>query len=270
MKDFFSTIGMDQQPVEYFFGIYHLIYFLIFLLGFVITFHFLKKFDRKKQDRIISIFLIVILFMKYSVEGIFIYEYYNVFPALSKYAHPFLDVNTFISFQLCGVMNILLPIVIWFDIKPLKTFTFSTSILGGLAVVFYPVTVLFGDPFIITMPMIRSAVVHFFLIFIPLFLIYRGDVKIKGKNWYQVAIGILSVAAWAMFGNLFIDSEANNMYLMVNPFLDGPVPILNQMPNGWHVFTLAIAVTIGYFIVFQLAKLFSNLNIWFINKKNLN
>lgn len=270
MKDFFSTIGMDQQPTEYFFGPYHLLYFFIFLLSFALTFYLLTKFNRKWQNRIISIFLILILFMKYSVEGIFIYEYYNVFPALSKYPHPFLDVNTFISFQLCGVMNILLPIVVWFDIKPLKTFTYLTSILGGLAVVFYPVTVLFGDPFIITMPMIRSVVVHFFLVLIPLFLIYRGDLKVKGKNWYQVAIGLLSVAAWAMIGNLFIDSEANNMYLMVNPFLDGPIPVLNQTPNGWHVFILAVAVTFGYFIVFQIAKLFENLNIWFINKKNLN
>jgi hypothetical protein len=259
LSGFFSTTGMDQQPKDYFFGPYHLIYFLIAATIIVSLFFFLKNKPRKIQDRYITIFLIIILILKYSTEGLFIYEYNHVFPALSKYPHPFWDINTFFSFQLCGVMNILLPIVIWFNIKPLKGFVFASSILGGLAVLFYPVTVLYGDPFMITLPMVRSAFVHMFLILIPVFLIYRGDVVLNAKKWKHIAIGLLSLAAWAMFGNLFIDKNANNMYLMSNPFYGGPIPILNRLPNGYHVIFLAVAVTIGYFIVFQIAGIFTRL-----------
>lgn len=256
LADFFTTIGMDEQPINYFFGTYHLLYFLLFLVSFIGLFIILVKQNKKKQDIFINISLILILFLKYITEVLFIYEYYNVFPAYSSYPHPFLDVNTFFSFQLCGVMNIVLPITIWFNIKPLKPFVYLTSILGGLAVVLYPVTVLYGDPFQITLPMLRSSVVHFFLVFIPLFLIYRGDIKMEKKYWYHIAIGLLSIAAWAMIGNLFIDTTANNMYLMINPFLNGPVPILNTIKSGWHNIILTIMVSIGYFLIYQFAKLF--------------
>ncbi len=257
LADFFSTIGMDEQPIEYFFGIHHLVYLLINIILFVFIFKFLQKHNKKRQDYFINIALILIIFLKYLGEALFIYEYYNIIPAYSSYPHPFWDINTFFSFQLCGVMNILLPIVIWFDIKPLKTFVFSTSILGGLAVIFYPVTVLYGAPYQITLPIIRSSVIHFFLVLIPLFLIYRGDLVLDKKKWWQVAIGLVTVAGWAMIGNLFIDKDANNMYLMSNPFYQGPIPIINQLPNGYHVIFLTVAVTLGYIITFNIARYFT-------------
>lgn len=257
LADFFSTIGMDEQPIEYFFGIHHLVYLLINIGLFVVLFTFLKRQTKKRQDYFINVALILILVLKYLGEALFIYEYYNIDPAYSSYPHPFWDINTFFSFQLCGVMNIVLPIVIWFDIKPLKTFVFATSILGGLAVIFYPVTVLFGAPYQITLPIIRSSVIHFFLVLIPLFLIYRGDVVLDKKKWWQVAIGLISIGIWAMFGNLFIDRYANNMYLISNPFYQGPIPIINQLPNGYHVIFLIVAVTLGYIITFNIAKYFT-------------
>jgi len=253
---FFTTSGMDDHPLEYLFGVYHLIYFLGFVVLFSLIFMLLKKLNRKNQDRLINIALILIIFLKYITEVLFIYEYYNVSPSYSSYPHPFLDINTFISFQLCGVMNILLPITIWFDLKKLKPFVYLTSILGGLAIVLYPVTVLFGDPFQITLPMLRSVLVHFFLVLIPVFLIHRGDLKLQKKQALSIAIGILTVAAWAMFGNLFIDSTANNMYLMVNPFYQGPIPVLSDIPSGWHVFLLLFMVTGGYILIYNITKLF--------------
>jgi len=259
LATFFSTTGMDQQPTEYLFGFYHLIYLLVFIFSFFIIFTLLLKKSRKKQNTFVNFALILILLLKYSVELIFVYEYYQIAEPYSSYPHPFLDINTFFSFQLCGVMNILLPVVIWFNIKPLKFFVYLSSILGGLSVIFYPVTVLYGDPFIFTLPMLRSIIVHFFLIFIPLFLIYQGDIKIEKKKAYQLVVGILLTAVWAMFGNLLINNNANNMYLMSNPFFGGPIPLINALPNGWHVLFLAFAVTIGYTIAFNIAKAFQKL-----------
>ncbi len=254
---FFSTIGMDEQPINYFFGGYHLLYLMLNLLMFVVLFWVIHQKPRAKQDKFINISLVVIIFLKYAGEALFIYEYYNVSPAYSNYPHPFLDINTFFSFQLCGIMNILLPITIWFNIKKLKPFIYATSILGGLAVIFYPVTVLFGDPYQITFPIVRSSVVHFFLVLIPMILIARGDARLRRQDWYQIAIGLLLTGVWAMFGNLVIDKNANNMYLMVNPFLNGPIPIINQLPNGWHIIFLVVAVTFGYMVTFNFARLFT-------------
>ncbi|MFO7968781.1 MAG: YwaF family protein [Candidatus Izemoplasmatales bacterium] len=256
LSNFFTTIGMDEQPSYYFFSNYHLVYLLINIIFFILLFKYLKNKPIKLQNKIISIALVLILLLKFAGEALFIYEYYFIDESYSTYPHAFFNINTFFSFQLCGIMNILLPFVIWFNIKPLKDFVFATAILGGLAVIFYPVTVLYGEPFRITFPIIRSSVIHFFLIFIPLFLIYRGDFKLRKANWTKVAIGLLLTAAWAMFGNLFIDQNANNMYLMSNPFNGGPIPVINILGNGYHVLFLAGAVTIGYIIVFQISYLF--------------
>lgn len=263
LRDFFSTIGMDEHPGRYFFSNFHLIYLLISLIAFIVLFRFLKKQSKQTQNKYISGFLILMIILKYAGEALFIYEYYFVEEVYSSYQHSFWDVNTFFSFQLCGIMNIILPIVIWFDIKPLKDFVFATSILGGLAVMFYPVTVLYGTPFMITLPILRSTIVHFFLVFIPLFLIHRGDFSFNKYRWHYIALGLILTALWATFGNIFIDPTANNMYLFENPFLNGPIPVINTLPNGWHVLFLAVAVTFGYIIVYHLALAFENKKVSF-------
>lgn len=256
LSNFFSTVGMDEQPIEYFFGGAHFIYLLFNIILFIVLWKLLKRQDKKTQDKIITIFLVFIIVLKYAGDALFIYEFNNVTPALSSYPHTFWDVDTFFSFQMCGVTNILLPIVIWFNIKPLKEFIYASSILGGIAVILYPVTVLYGDPFIITLPIVRSTFVHFFLLFIPLFMINRGDHKLRGKNSWKVALGVILLALWALFGNLVIDVGDNNLYLMENPFYGGPIPLLNIFPNGWHNFLLAALVTIGYVLIYQFTRVF--------------
>jgi len=256
LSTFFSTIGMEESAGDYFFAWPHFLYLLLNIVLFIVLWHFLKRKSKITQKKIITIFLILILVLKYAGDVLFIYEYYNVSPILSIYPHPFWDVDTFFSFQMCGVTNILLPLTIWFNIKPLKEFVFISSILGGIAVILFPVTVLYGHPYVVTLPILRSTLVHFFLLFIPLFLINQGDYKLSGKRWKQVVIGIVLLALWALFGNLLIDIGDNNLYLMTNPFLGGPVPILNKLPNGWHNFASAILVFIGYLIIYYLARLF--------------
>ncbi|MBN2541130.1 MAG: YwaF family protein [Bacilli bacterium] len=256
LSNFFSTISMDEQPVEYFFNTPHFIYLLFNILLFIGLWKFLKTRTKKTQDLYINIFLVSMIVLKYAGDILFIYEYYNVTPALSNYPHPFLDVDTFFSFQMCGVTNILLPLVVWFRIKPLKEFVFASAILGGTAVILYPVTVLYGDVYMMTLPKVRSIFVHFFLLFIPLFLINRGDYKLEPKKWWHTAVGLIALALWATFGNFVIDVGDNNLYLMNNPFLGGPIPVLNQIPNGYHVILLAVMVSIGYYLIYQITKLF--------------
>lgn len=65
-----------------------------------------------------------------------------------------------------------------------------------------------------------------------------------------------------MFGNLFLDGSANNMYLVENPFFGTNIPFLNIIPDGYHVILLAIMVTGGYFLVYRIAKLFEKKSDW--------
>ncbi|MFH0993693.1 MAG: hypothetical protein V1761_05020, partial [bacterium] len=163
-----------------------------------------------------------------------------------SFSHSFFDWRILISFQICGINNVLLPLVIWFGWKKAEDFVFASSILGGLAVILYPVGVLYGDPFIITFPIIRSLVVHFLLLFVPCYLIATGTFRFDPKRWPRMAVGSLAAIAWAMYGNLFVDTAANNMYLMINPFYGGPVPVLNALPHGLHVLFLLPIVALGF------------------------
>jgi len=254
---FFTSNGMDDQPALYLFKWQHILYILISVALFI----FLMEFFRVKKDKTRKLFVticcLIMLLLKYGGEVLFIWEWSRYGDQLSSYSHPFLDFRTLISFQLCGVNNVLLPLVIWFDWKKAKDFIYSTSIIGGLAVIIYPVGVLYGDPFVFTFPILRSLVIHFLLVFLPCFLIVTGDFTLKKENWTNTLVGCVLMTAWAMFGNLFVDPGANNMYLMANPFLGGPVPVLNILPDGYHMIVLFLLVVFAFFLVYSVFALYN-------------
>lgn len=258
LSAFFSSEGMNTLPNAYLFGPEHITYLISALISFILLFFLFVKKSEETRKWFITILCILMILLKYGGEVIFVSEWIQYRDQISSYSHPFWDIRTFFSFQMCGVNNILLPLVIWFNWKPLKDFVYASSILGGLAVMLYPAGVLFGDPFMITFPMLRSLIVHFLLAFIPCFLIATEEFSLKPVYWKRTLIGLLGLTAWAMFGNLFIDPSANNMYLMTNPFYGGPIPILNIVPNGFHVLLLAVLVYLGYVIVYQFSKIFQN------------
>ncbi len=251
LSSFFTSAGMDESPSAYLFKWPHFLYLALVAAGFIILLRlFLHRSARTR--RIFIIILAVILFLfKYAGEVLYVWEWNHYGSAISSFSHPFLDVRTFISFQLCGINNVLLPIVVIFNIKWLKDFVYTTSIIGGLAAILYPVGILFGDPFVVTFPMVRTLSVHFLLLFIPCFLIASGDFTLVVKNWWKtIPAGCVIMYLWAMFGNLVIDPGANNMYLMENPFLGGNIPILNSIPSGIHVLVLLFMVFLGFVIVY--------------------
>ncbi len=250
---FFSSYGMDEHPTMYLFKWQHFLYIFSCVIFFFLLIKFFKKKSLKSRKIFVTILLILMLILKYGGEAIFVSEYYRFLDPVSLHTHPFLDYRTFFSFQMCGVNNVLLPIVIWFNIKPMKDFVYTTSIIGGIAVLIYPVGVLYGEPLVITFVMLRSLIVHFLLVFIPSFLIVTNEFTLEKRHWKNTFIGAIMMTSWAMWGNLTVEPFANNMYLMVNPFLDGPVPLLNILPNGIHVIALVIMVTFAFWLVYYLA-----------------
>ncbi len=259
LLSFFSSSGMDEQPMRYLFTRIHLIYVLACAFIFIVLMRVMLRQKRSVRMAFVNVCLILILLLKYAGEALFISEWYTHDVPVSTYSHPFWDYRTFFSFQMCGVDNILLPLVIWFKLKPLKDYVFTASILGGLSVMLYPLGVLSGDPFVFTFPMLRSMFIHLMLVFLPCFLIASGETKVEARHWKRTLVGLFAMAGWAMFGNLFVDWNANNMYLVINPFYGGPVPIISAIPNGWHVLLLAAMVFIGFFLVYQFIRIFDHI-----------
>jgi hypothetical protein len=102
----------------------------------------------------------------------------------------------------------------------MKDFVYSSSFIGGLAVLLYPAGVLYGDPLVITFPMIRTLTVHFLLVFLPLYMmkpVISVLKRVVGKMFFMAS----SSSRLALFETFFVDKTANNMFLMENPFLEG-------------------------------------------------
>jgi hypothetical protein len=253
LLSFFSSNGMDEYPTKYLFHFEHFLYFFLCIAAFFILMKLFVHTSEKTRKRFVSILLILMLLLKYGGEAIFVSEYYLYPSPVSSFTHPFLDYRTFFSFQMCGVNNVLLPLVIWLNFKPAKDFVYVTSIIGGLAVLIYPSGVLYGSPLVITFPMLRSLIVHFLLVFVPCFLMYTSEFKLESKNWKNTLYGAILISIWSMYGNIFVDPSANNMYLMINPFFGGPIPILNIIPNGYHVIVLLSLVFLGFLLVYYIA-----------------
>jgi len=253
---FFSSEGMDIFPDQYLFKAPHFLYIFACAAAFVILMRTLAGKGPKVRKIFVTACCIVMLALKYGGEALFVWEWYRFPEPVSTFSHAFFDWRTLISFQICGINNVLLPLVIWFDWKKAKDFIFGSSILGGLAVILYPVGVLYGDPFVITFPMIRTLVVHFLLLFLPCYLVAAGEFRFDPKRWKRMLVGSLAAIAWAMYGNLFVDTAANNMYLMINPFFGGPVPILNVVPHGLHVVFLLPLVALGFLGVYAASGFF--------------
>lgn len=252
LASFFTSSGMDENPTGYLFTWRHFLYIGLAILAFWLMMKLLLKQSEKTKQIVVVVLGVVMLALKYGGEVLFVWEWNHFGDSVSSFSHPFWDFRTFISFQICGINNVLLPLVIWANIKPMKDFVYTTSIMGGLAVILYPAGVLYGDPFVLTFPIIRSLIVHFLLVFLPCFMIAIGDFQLEKKRWKNTLIGAVIVSAFAMFGNLFIDPDANNLYLMENPFLGGPIPLLNSLPNGLHVLFLVSMVFLAFLLEYWL------------------
>lgn len=252
LDGFFSSEGMDLYPDLYLFKWPHLLYVGFCVVLFIVLMRVLRDRGPRVRRTVVLVLTVLMLFLKYAGEVLFIYESYAFPDPVSAYTHGFWDWRTIISFQICGINNVLLPLVLWFDWKKAKDFVFGSSILGGLAVILYPSGVLYGDPLTLTFPMIRTLVVHFLLFFLPCYLIREGEFRFDPKHWPRLVVGTALAMAWAMFGNLFVDPAANNMYIMHNPFYGGPVPILNAIPDGLHIPVLLLVIAVAFVGVYRI------------------
>ena len=117
--------------------------------------------------------------------------------------------------HMCTVLTFVLPLVIVFDIKPLKHAVYVLSIMGGI------ITVLVGDYFVdlfLPFSAVEGISAHTLLIVLPFMELGLGNLHLKINQYWQVIIGTFILMGWATLANevLFKGYDTNYMYLRHN------------------------------------------------------
>lgn len=118
-------------------------------------------------------------------------------------------------FHLCTILTFLLPFIVIFNLKKLKTPAYTLALMGGT------ITVLIGDYFdhwFLAFPSIEGMIAHSILILLPIIEIAIGRFRFEFKQSWTVFIGIGLLLIWAWLANdLFFKSyDSNYMYLKEN------------------------------------------------------
>ena len=118
-------------------------------------------------------------------------------------------------FHLCTVMTFVLPIIVVFNMRSLKTAVYTLSMMGGI------ITIIIGDYFddgFMTFSTIEGMWAHTVLILIPIIDIAIGGFKLEFKKSWTVIVGMVILLIWATIANeiFFKNYDTNYMYLKKN------------------------------------------------------
>lgn len=118
-------------------------------------------------------------------------------------------------FHLCTMMTFIMPLVVIFDWKKLKTAVYTLGIMGGI------VTIIMGEYFnnlFLSFADIEGMWAHTVLILVPLIDIAIGNFKFEFKKAWTVIAGGLILILWATLANevFFKAYDTNYMYLKRN------------------------------------------------------
>jgi uncharacterized membrane protein YwaF len=120
-----------------------------------------------------------------------------------------------LPFHMCTVMTFVMPIVVVFNIKPLKTPIYVLSMMGGI------VTILNGDYFndlFLSFAAMEGIVAHSIMVIVPILEIAVGGFRLEWKKVWTVFVGIIVLMLWATLANevFFKAYDPNYMYLRHN------------------------------------------------------
>lgn len=118
-------------------------------------------------------------------------------------------------FHLCTVMTFVMPLVVLFDWKKLKSAVYSLSIMGGI------VTIIMGDYFnnqFLPFADIEGMWAHTALVLVPIIDIAINNFRFEFKKAWTVIVGALILILWGTLANevFFNAYDTNYMYLKKN------------------------------------------------------
>lgn len=230
MKEFFTNLfdeTFSDGLGEGTFGYRHIIWILATVALAIILYFVFKKYKRAGR-----IFCIVICCMTF-----FFRLPMTIRRMFTDYPNNFL---TNIPWHMCSFLAFILPVVVVFNIKPLKTAVYSTSIMGGV------ITLALGDYFdsaLINIYLLESMFTHMFMLILPLIEVATGRFTFEFKKSWQAVLGMLFFIGWASLANeiIFKGLGYSYMYLKYNalPF---------EIP-GVHFFFMYIFIYIIFFLI---------------------
>lgn len=149
-----------------------------------------------------------------------------------------------IPFHQCAVMGIVLPLVIFFDYKPLQQPVYVISMMGGLASIAF--AAYFKSAFQ-NYYFYEGILSHTLLLLIPLLEIARGNFRLDFKKSWTVLVGMMVLIGWASLANdvFFPGKNTNYMYLKRNGF---PNEFAGQYYFAIYVLIFAIVFGLIYAI----------------------
>ena len=196
----------------------------------------------------ILVFLLYFIFKKHKKSGLYFLIATSIFIFVFRVIKQIHRVNIGIEaplnalpWHMCTVLSFLMPIVIIFNLKHLKTAVYSLGVMGGI------ITLAFGDYFYNTYLTIfdyEGMFTHSMLFILPIIDIAIGRFNFEFKKAYQCIIGILILLAWATLANdvIFAGEDTNYMYLKHNelPFEIPGIPFFAIYAVIFMIFFLSI------------------------------
>jgi uncharacterized membrane protein YwaF len=156
-------------------------------------------------------------------------------------------------FHLCTVMTFVLPIVVFFNIKKLKTPVYTLAMMGGI------ITVIMGDYFdnrFLTFSSLEGMSAHTLLILVPIIEVAVGGFRLELRNAWTVVVGLLVLVLWGTLANeVFFEAyDTNYMYLKRNG-LPGNIGGDYYLLIYLGIFLILLAIILGVPTLYRKRKL---------------
>jgi len=228
MNYFFGFESTGQY--EFLYNLNHLI-LVLWVIGILIALFFGLRAKTDKGIRITKIVLasVMLLFEGGRYTYLMVY-YFSV--------HGSFDWVGRIPFSMCGQMSITTIIVLYISgfrktngrvMQIFYNILFGCALWGGVLT--------FGSPQMINEELsiihfrnVQTIIIHIMLIFVPIYLIKIGELQVRLKNFWMIAIGYLSIGIVAMTGSQI--SGNNYAYAL---YIDVIQDWNLYIPFPWHL-----------------------------------
>jgi len=249
MGTFFGFETKFTQTYDVWFNANHLL-LVVIAAGTILALFFGLHAKSKKGVKITKIVLASVLG---TLEvGRYVYYYFY---------HTYLGVGFdplgMIPFSMCGVMSITMTVILFVSAfkkvqGPTMQLFFNIllgcALWGGVLTFAFP-GMLALDRSLFHWLNFQTIMVHVLLIFIPLYLIKIGDLKVRLKNIWMVGVGYLAIGIVTMTGSQITGNNFANA-LVIDMVQGWDIPI----PFPWHLPPMLVAMMVVptiYYALFE-------------------
>lgn len=234
MNYFFGFDVALASNIDWRFNINHL-FLALFVILVIVGLLFALNSKTEKGQKITKIVLATLLL---------VLELGRIIWKICQHIHLYGSIDGFdwwwnISFQMCAIMTWTTIITLYVSafaknknhiiIKILENILLGTAMVGGILTFIYPDLMDGSMPFF-HFRNIQTVLTHTLLIFVPIWLVKIGELKIRIKNIWMPALGFLYVGCFAMMMSLY--SGQNFAYSLACDLMED---IGLHVPYPWHL-----------------------------------